>query len=537
MGGGKDEFMRKYGIIVLQITIILFLANYAYAQTPVIKPTVKTPFPVYCLSWNRDGSSFSYAETGTIVVRKTSDYSVTKLIETNSTNIMAVKYASSITDKTVYDRLVSLSSDNALEGRALPDKPVVVFNQGSSRKKASGLAISQSGDYIAVGMADGSIELYMWYFSTNSFTRRNPLQTSGHSVYAVAFSRDSKWIAAATDKNSLMLFDVSSGVAFHDLPYNSALKTGIEFTEDSTGIITASDEDHITIYNFDGTIRNNITVEDRIKSFQLSNDGSSIIVLTKKDQLRLYNVMAGKQLGYIMPLNNTEISSYSLSPDNKSILVGHKDGSIYLLKIREFLLDPFANPPKYIMGAGAGKETPPRNYVGGNALAKDGNEIPIKLLFSGLPEPYTFAISAAGGYYNFQKITPFYFGGLAYFGMGFPQYKFPNNYYLNGVNLESPFFLSTKLLGSVGFTAMPLSIPISLFTQIDAGLGLNIIWDRRFGKDAIFSSVFASFTADAKVGLAWKFLDFALCGFYDSITGFSAGAELGFNIRIKRKGG
>jgi len=532
---GKDGFMRKNKEFVLYILIILLISSDLWGQNaqPVIRPTVKTAFPVYTLTWNKDGSLFSYAEQGNIVIRKTSDYSISKVIETSSDEIFAIKYASSITDRSVVDRIVSVSTDNCLEGRALPDKPVVTFNEGSYYRRPTSLAISATGDYIATGMGDGSIELFMWYFTTNSFTRRTPLQTIGRYVYSVDFSRQNGYLAAATDSNSIFIFDVTSGIAIHTLPYNSDIKVGVQFTADSKGVITAVDETTLGIYNFDSELITEMNIKDQIRDFQLSKDGKQIFVLTRKNQIRLYNANSGKELGFITPFNNTEITSFAVSPNNKAILIGHRDGSIYLAKIDDVLLDPNAKAPKYSIGDGkSGNATNLSDvkktqsvFVGVGPIYHTGTD-------------FAFGAELDSGYINYDLIRPFYFGGTGTVSFAFASEDYPYNYYIGGDSLK-PLLHTVHVVAPIGFIILPMQKNIELYAEINPGLSLNVLWDGKFGKKFAASKVYPSFFANFGIGLSVKRFNAAVYGEYDFLTGFSFKLSAGylFNIAIKNNKG
>lgn len=531
--------MKKFSTkVTFELVLILFYVGIMAAQeveyyddydkdevnivVPVtVTPTIKSASPIGGLCWNNDGSSFAYSEQNYVAVRKATDYSMLSYIETNTDEIKQLAFAPSFVHR-YNDRLITLSTDNKVAARVLPDKTPLIFSEGNSSRTTTCLAINGSGDYIACGNDVGSIELYMWYHNINSFTKRQSLQSASSYIYAMDFSDDGKYLAAATDNDAIYFWNASSGETLSKIPYNSTSHLQIKFTKDSSTIITGKDEHTMALYDLKGATILEMDVKERIRAFEYEKKQNKILVLTNKNVLRFYDLETGRQTGFIEPVNQSKITSFSVNATGKTILVGHEDGSLYVLIVKDVIRD---DSDPYAEGGA-------RKFLG-KLNPKKGHGVPFNGGMLVLQNPFPYGAFAEVGYQNYNLINPFYLGGIARYSMGFPlsPEEFPYSYSVDSM----PTINSVNLYIPVGLCIMPFKFKLELFAEIRGGLGLTTIWNGGFLSNSYITKVYPSLYAAFDVGFGFYNIRVSAGAEYDSIRGFQLNAGLGYYLEIKKK--
>lgn len=539
--------MSRTKSLAFYILIFLFMGAFAgrsggishlYAQEMVI-PMVKTPFPVHGATWNKDGTIFAYTEENNIIVRDGNEYSLLQSIQTENGNLQFMEFTQVTAGSG--DQLATLSDQNTLEIRILPNEAPVNQAQVNVDNFPTAMAYNWNGNYLATADTGNSIYIYMQNYMTETLIERKS-QVLSHVATSLCFSPDNKYLSVGCVDDQIYVLDVSSGKVLYSMSYPNKMNIAPIFTKDSLGIIYPIKQKRIIVTDFYGNVQRIIKAKKPVRSLSLSPDGDTLILNCTDNIFYFYSLASGKYLGYIPRYSQAELTCYAFDNNGKKLLQGYADGCIYILDVEEVFLLPGEKPPAFKLYVAddatsmKGKNLDPRDLENrrGNKRPyfKSGHQIVIDTSFAVLPTPYMVAVSAGIGYKNFKWLKPFYVGAEVEPFIGFPTSEFPYSYKLRGGEIEAPLLMGMKVYAPVGFAMKPLSNDLEVFGEVLLGTSLCQLWDRQFGDSRITSKVFPSFYIAGKVGLGWKFISVSVRGEYDTILQFSFSADVGININL-----
>ena len=530
--------------LALYISIILFsgLTGFLYAQDMVI-PMVKTPFPVHGATWNKDGSIFAYTEENNIIVRDGSEYSLLQSIQTENGNLQFMEFTQ--VTKGSGDQLATLSDQNTLEIRILPEEGPVNRAQVSVDSFPTAMAYNWNGNYLATADTGRSVYIYMQNYMTETLIERKS-EILNEPAKSLSFSPDNKYLAVGSEDNQIYILDVSSGKVLYSMLYPSELNVTPIFTKDSLGIIYPLKKKRIVITDFYGNVQRIIKAKKPVRSLTLAPDGNTLILNCTDNMFYFYSLESGKYMGYIPRYSQAELTCYAFDNAGKKLLQGYGDGCIYILDVEDVFLLPGETPPKFKLYVAddstslKGKNLDPSDLAGSakrrsKGQYKKGHEIVFDTGFSILPSPFIVDVSTGIGYKNYSLIQPFYFGGEIEPFLGFPVSDFPYSYSIDGNKIDTPFLVGTKIYIPLGFAIVPYNNDVEFFGEILGGTSLCMLWDRKFGSESITTKIYPSFYVAARVGVGWKFMNVSVRGEYDTILQFSFSANVGFSIKLPRR--
>ena len=524
--------------IFITFSLICALWGKLCAQDMVI-PMVKTPFPVHGATWNKDGSIFAYTEENNILVRDVNEYSLLQSIQTENGNLQFMEFTQET--KGNGDQLATLSEENTLEIRILPNETPVNAAQSDAANFPTAMAYNWNGNYLATADTGNCIYIYMQNYMTETLIERKS-QVLNKPAKSLHFSPDNKYLAVGAEDNQIYILDVSSGHVLYSMLYPSEMNVTPIFTKDSKGIIYPLKKKQVVITDFYGNVDRIIKAKKPICSISLSPDGDTLILNCADNQFYFYSMETGKYLGYIPRYSHAELTCYAFDNNGKKLLQGYRDGCIYILDVDDVFLLPGEKPPAFKLYVAddstslKGKNLDPKDLENQRGARrpyfKSGHQIVIDSSFAVLPTPYMIAVSAGIGYKNYKWLKPFYIGAEVEPFIGFPTSQFPYTYKLRGGSIESPLLMGMKVYAPVGFAMKPWSNDWEVFGEVLLGSSLCQLWDRQFGDSRITSKVFPSFYIAGKVGLGWKFISLSVRGEYDTILQFSFSADVGININL-----
>ena len=331
---------RKYIITLLLSTLVVASA---FAQELVI-PMIRTVNPVRCVTWNKDGSTFAYAEDKKIILRDSSGYKLIQTIETKNGLIDFLQFPQSTGG--IGDQLVSLSQDNVLEFRILPQTDPIHVTKSEDSQRSTALAYNYNGNYIATGTDNGTLNVMLQNYLTNVFISRTFSQLDA-PINSLYFSRNNKRLLSGSADDSVCLWDVASGKLLNAYPYYSASKAPVLMTHDNKNIIMTTEAKKIGIFDLNFKQIRSVETEVDIQSMTLSADGNRLIILTTDNFFYFYDLISTKITNYIPPYNSSPITSYAFNNTNSRAVVCHSDGCLYVLDIKKVLLDPGQPAPRF----------------------------------------------------------------------------------------------------------------------------------------------------------------------------------------------
>lgn len=545
------------------LSAVLFLAlPFCISSKEIDIPVIKIPSSVLALDWNVDSSVFAYSEADSVTIRNANDFSKIKTFSVSDENVQQLKFVAN--KEKSFEQLVTVSDSSELKIFRLPEiiKTITRKFEGNGECKIS---FSKNGNYIAAVTPENKIHVYLQLYISNALsglTLKSPAsqvaeeQNEGGDksaeenveIVSLAFDSLSKNIAALRSDASVVIWNMSSVEPVTVIAGAYTKIPCMEFTEDSEKIIFASAEDTIEIKNFLGETVKQISCEDKINSFRLAEDKKTLIVLTQKNQFRYYALDSAEYLGYIPSWNKTAITSYAFSFDSKKLLVGHEDGSIYILNVNDVFYKPGKKPNLYrvyvaqenvsagtgYLPAGEGAES-----SGGTALSssaemvqafrtRNAHSVEVRADCSILSGIYGVQGGLCAGYTNAGVLKPFYFGGLVRAACAFPSQNFPYTYRSGGSVIENPLLTSFSAVVPFGISLFPFASDVDVFAELSAGMSVFSLVQPA---GAIFGTYFSP-CAGFRVGAAFKRISLYAGMNWDCVTAFSLRFGAGYRFGV-----
>lgn len=545
------------------LSAVLFLAlPFCISSKEIDIPVIKIPSSVLALDWNADSSVFAYSEANSVTIRNANDFSKIKTFSVSDENVQQLKFVAN--KEKSFEQLVTVSDSSELKIFRLPEiiKTITRKFEGNGECKIS---FSKNGNYIAAVTPENKIHVYLQLYISNALsglTLKSPAsqvaeeQNEGGDksaeenveIVSLAFDSLSKNIAALRSDASVVIWNMSSVEPVTVIAGAYTKIPCMEFTEDSEKIIFASAEDTIEIKNFLGETVNKISCEDKINSFRLAEDKKTLIVLTKKNQFRYYALDSAEYLGYIPSWNKTAITSYAFSFDSKKLLVGHEDGSIYILNVKDVFYKPGKKPNLYRVYVAQENVSAGTRYLpsgegaessGGTALSssaemvqafrtRNAHSVEVRADCSILSGIYGVQGGLCAGYTNAGVLKPFYFGGLVRAACAFPSQNFPYTYRSGGEVIANPLLTSFSAVVPFGISLFPFASDVDVFAELSAGMSVFSLVQPA---GAIFGTYFSP-CAGFRVGAAFKRISLYAGMNWDCVTAFSLRFGAGYRFGV-----
>ena len=545
------------------LSAVLFLAlPFCISSKEIDIPVIKIPSSVLALDWNADSSVFAYSEANSVTIRDADDFSKIKTFSVYDENVQQLKFVAN--KEKSFEQLVTVSDSSELKIYRLPGIINTITRKFEDNDECR-ISFSKNGNYIAAVTPENKIHVYLQLYISNALsglTLKSPAsqvaeeQNEGGDksaeenveIVSLAFDSLSKNIAALRSDASVVIWNMSSVEPVTVIAGAYTKIPCMEFTEDSEKIIFASAEDTIEIKNFLGETVKQISCEDKINSFRLAEDKKTLIVLTQKNQFRYYALDSAEYLGYIPSWNKTAITSYAFSSDSKKLLVGHEDGSIYILNVKDVFYKPGKKPNLYrvyvaqenvssgtgYLPAGEGAES-----SGGTALSssaemvqafrmRNAHSVEVRADCSILSGIYGVQGGLCAGYTNAAVLKPFYFGGLVRAACAFPSQNFPYTYRSGGSVIANPMLTSFSAVVPFGLSLFPFETDVDVFAELCAGISVFSLVQPSGGAFGTYFSPCAGFC----VGAAFKRISFFAGLNWDSVTAFSLRFGAGYRFGV-----
>ncbi|MCR4953178.1 MAG: WD40 repeat domain-containing protein [Treponema sp.] len=323
----------------------------------IVIPMIKSPYPVKTVGWSKDGYKFAYPEDRRVLIRRATDYALLQTIYTANGSIDFIHFPQETMGED-YDQLATLSKNNILETRILPNNNVINSVKFNPETGSTVLTASRNGNYIATGSGDGIINLFLQNYMTKTLIQYPLKGEETGPVKYIDFSPDNKKLIAVYKNDMGLIWDVASKKIVARIPYMSSFDVPIIFNSDSKSFFSANAKRTIGMYDLEGNEIKKITAKAQVKSITLSADGKHLIVLATNNMFYFYNIETAKLEKYVPAFNKTPLTAYAFTNSNKKLLIGHEDGTIYVIRMEDFLLNPGEKPPKYRFEDMSNKKAP-----------------------------------------------------------------------------------------------------------------------------------------------------------------------------------
>lgn len=562
--------------ILLELIFLILFAGVVSSQTKYPEAILKVPFVATGLSWLQHDTKFLYTEEDKIIVRDVKNYSV---LNTLIPSDYVIEQASYFPSSTENDRIIARTSDGNIFTYLYPEeKKIQLPISENYKKQTSHVAFNKTGNNIAFGLEDGSVYLMRTYQVTNSFTEYVFRPKYQSPIYTISFSDNGTYFVSGNESGKASVWNVNSQKLIDEFDFASDVRAPVLFTRDSKKVIYAYDKRNIIVQEFstnpllygdDNTkpplvvrkikqkkkkIESNagkstagkaasekiveeenvryeadgalvIHVDDGIQNYKVSTSGRYLVVQTNLNHLRYYNLVSGKQAGYIPNFDLTQIVDYQLNHNDTRILVSHKSGAVFMFDVRPFFFRPNQVPPDLKTFSTTGK----------GSRFRRGDQIDTRFNYVYHEEPYPIGMELDFGYMAAKmKWEPLYVGAFGEFTFAFPDDNYPYQYYYTSTTkIQNPYLLGAGLIMPVGLHILPFPNPEFYFrTQVEFGVTFLNLWNGAVGDGYIAGDGGFSGSLGTTIGVGWKNYLLNVSFKYDSCLGFVVSTGLGYNRKL-----
>jgi WD40 repeat protein len=194
-----------------------------------------------------------------------------------------------------------------------PESPCTI---GDPAHPVTAIALNSDGSLAITGTTDGMIELW----DTASLQRTNRWRAGHNDVSALRVVPSGDMLVVGQMDGALSLWELGAPRSRLSLPGNGVSIRSIDMPRDGRFLATASDDDTLRLYDID-TGRELGEVKDAGRWVSFSPDGSKLVVAGPSRAPRLLSVPT-LQTQLRAPPVGTEFNSVAFSPDGKTVAIG-----------------------------------------------------------------------------------------------------------------------------------------------------------------------------------------------------------------------
>ncbi|WP_273463953.1 WD40 repeat domain-containing protein [Treponema berlinense] len=516
---------------------------------PVFSQVVKTPFPVTNLAWSKNDEFFAFTEENTVFLRSCSNYELSDTLGIK--NIDKIMFSTEgkhqILLAITKDGYFSVWNIESTEDGFLKFNKEPYFKLDcKNESEIKAVTFSKNSDYVAVASDDNSIKLFFKLRFTKDAIFK---ELKGHDseIYSLNFSKNENFLASTAKDGTAIIWNCNSLSEILKLSeIYTQTEIPVQFLADNSSIIAPENETSFCIYNLEGEKLLSIDTLHKIKGIKPLNKENKIAIVTENDEIELYDLSKEKWLGYIPSYDFSPLTDFEFNPDNSRILIGYESGSIFEFFVKDVLLSPGQKPPKKITSAenygelnskgGTGSSSRGWGITNGTFKTRHGKYLCISANLRSAPSPYNLSAGFSTEFLTYDLLPPFYTGIYVSPYIGFPESNYPYKYTKNSTSLETPLLAGLDLCAPFGIFVMPfVNNEIGFSAEIFAGTGVCLLWNRNFGAESAASKPFISFNFGTKLGINWKYFSLNVAAQWDSVQKIMISTELGANFKIGEK--
>ncbi|WP_443737557.1 hypothetical protein [Treponema sp.] len=530
---------------------IFFLLILLFFTFPIFSQIVKTPFPVTNLAWSKNDEFFAFTEENTVFLRSCSTYELSDTLSIK--NIDKIMFST----EGKHQILLAITKDgyfsvwnieSAEDGFLKFNKEPYFKLDCRNKNEIKAVAATKNSDYVAIASDDNSLKLFFKLRFTKDAIFK---ELKGHDseIYSLNFSRNENFLASTSKDGTAIIWNCNSQSEILKLSeIYTQTEIPVQFLADNSSIIAPENETSFCIYSLEGEKLLSIDTLHKIKGIKPLNKekkGNKIAIVTENDEIELYDLSKEKWLGYIPSCDFSALTDFEFNPDNSRILIGYESGSIFEFFVKDVLLSPGQKPPKKIISAenygelkskGGGASSRGWGITNGTFKTRHGKYLCISANLRSAPSPYNLSAGFSTEFLTYDLLSPFYTGIYVSPYIGFPESNYPYKYTKNNTRLDSPLLTGLDLCAPFGIFVMPfVNNEIGFCAEIFAGTGLCLLWNRNFGTESATSKPFISFNIGTKLGINWKYFLLKVSAQWNSVQKIVISTELGANFKIGEK--
>lgn len=566
-------------------SIYLLFISFLFAQDQV--PSIFISQPVENLFWSHDSSVFFYSDGNEIFARDVSvldkvDFPISQRASIFSGDIKKL-FASKNPNNPNDSLILVICQNGIIEYTYACDFSKKYYIQDNKKDLATAYALSNSGNYIAVAYSDGTLGIFSYNTSSQSYTKSEFELSKSGQIKNLNFNFEENILITNYDNGYIYLWNFLTEELLFSHPYfYNERPSGAYLSQNSQKLCFKSSSNSIDILNLENYEIETLITEGNILSFSISPDANQLLILSENNIISIYDLTSYALIGDYIPSYDTNITCFAINNNNSRFLIGHEDGRILvsdyakrvvpISKANEY--DESKVFPQYSdyeenystknnqeslpdseyadykktkqssknditvndmspIKALSENEAEGKNPAYASIFRKNVNQISAKAGVFIFPSPFSLGISLGASYYNFKLLSPFYFGALGEGFFGFGNKNFPFSYQNDGTDLGNPVLTGGKVLGFFGISVYPfISNNVEFFADIGLGAEVNLLGNFSIG---VFSNVYPAFSASLKVGAGINNFSAYLEANYSAITDFSFGIGFTYNFFLKNK--
>lgn len=453
------------------------------------------------------------------------------------------------------------STNNAAElntTELLPD----FINNATNGRPVNVLVFSEDGNYLAEHFSDtGELGMHFRLRYTSELVSR---QIVGEPlpVYSMVFSHDKELLAVAGTDGTIRIWSSFTGKLVRELKQYPESRVPIHFISDTYNVLVASSPWELVVLDPLGAELSKIQAKSSILNVAITSDKKHVAVLTEENRLELYDLGTGEYVGYVPSFNVTAMTSFDFNHDDSQLLMGHQDGSVYMVDVKKVLTVPRKKPVLRLITeeevVEKGVEFTDRiplveykdsvvdgghvRHIPEDVFTSPRHSIDMLVGTTFLPDPFTLSLDAQLGYSNSFLLHPFSFGLSWRSSWGFPEAPFPYIYHHGAIEYDPPLLISWVLEVPLGLSFSPWGSGLEIHTEVALGFAVHELWNRRMGAQAVTAGIHSkdfhgSFVTALTMGVAWKGITLKFSGEWDSELGWTGQVVLGysFNLPVPQK--
>ncbi len=480
-------------------------------------PVLRISGMVRHVAWSSDATYFVYTDSQNIVATNEFGTELGRL--SNGTGRVEL-FAYAAQQFNGSESVVVVSQSNAVCLQKIPAVEYPPLRQFDPEDPVISVAISRNGSSYATAQESGTVNLFTQLIYTQQVSVM-PLRGNASPVVAMAFSDDNKHLAGLDRDNNVIIWSLANGAVEKTFNIKKRAADHICFSRDSSQVLVAPADNRIYLYSLEGKTEKVYELPDNISKFSVSSGGKALIAQCKDNSFYFYDMSTAIQTSYVPAYSQIEIMSYDFDLNEHRLVVGHKDGSIYVINMEDAITD--SRNLDNASDAGSNSSNVSAYF------SRNAHSIELRLNAMAMSYPYVFAGSFSGGYTNAIWFKPFYTGGMITLLGAPPLDSFAFQYSKQDSSMgKAPWLTSLKLSVPFGVTVMPFGPAFEMFGEIQAGFSLHMLYSSDFGN----GRAFPAFSADFLVGLGFRRIVAYVGGSYDTILGFNFSGGAGYRIKL-----
>lgn len=302
--------------------------------TPIVIPeSYPVPVPITALAFSPDGSTIAASGYHEVTLWKTADGTLDRRLSGLAERVYDIAYspdgkwlATASGDPGQFGSVKLWTAEPSGGGKPARDLLESID---------CALAVAFSPDSKRVAAAGADRAVHVW--EVDSGKEIVMIEDHADWVFDIAFSPDGKRIATASRDKTCKVFDVDKKESVATFPGHAQTVYAVAFSPDGKTVMSGGEDNLIRVWQPDSDgkqARQSGGFGGPIFRLQLTPDGKSLVGCSSDKTLRLFNAGDGKETRSFTG-HNDWVYSLAISPDGKTLASGSWDGEVRLWNLED----------------------------------------------------------------------------------------------------------------------------------------------------------------------------------------------------------